>query len=49
MIGRTSGARKFNNCKFSNAFGLRSIEKIISERDDLVVDALFFFCDSEEI
>ena len=42
MIGRISGASRFNINKFSEIFGLRSIEKVISKRYDFVVDALFY-------
>ena len=43
MIGRTSGASRFNIDKFSDVFGLRGMERIVSKRDDFVVDALFYF------
>ena len=43
MIGRTSGASRFNIYKFSEVLGLRSMEKVINKRDDFVVDALFYF------
>ena len=43
MIGRRSGAKTFNTDKFSEVLGLRGIEKIVSKRNDLVVDALFYF------
>ena len=41
MIGRTSGASRFNIDKFSEVLGLCGMERIVSERDDFVVDALF--------
>ena len=43
MIERTSGTNRFNIYKFSKVLGLRSMEKVISKRDDLLVDALFYF------
>ena len=43
MIGRTSGASRFNIYKFSEVLGLRGMEKVVSKRDDFVVDALFYF------
>ena len=43
MIGRTSGASRFNIGKFSEVLGLRGMERIVSKRDDYVVDALFYF------
>ena len=43
MIGRTSGASRFNIYKFSEVLGLRSMEKVISNKDDFVVDALLHF------
>ena len=42
MIGRTNGASRFNMYKFSEVLGLRSMEKVISKRDDFVMDALFY-------
>ena len=42
MIGRTSGASKFNIDKFSEVFWLRGMEKVVGKRDDFVVDALFY-------
>ena len=43
MMGRTSGARRFNIDKFSEILGLRDIENVVGKRDDFVVDALFYF------
>ena len=43
MIGRTSGATRFNVDKFSAVLELRGMEKVVSKRDDFVVDALFYF------
>ena len=43
MIGRTSGASRFNIDKFSEVLWLRGMEKVIGKRDDFVVDALFYF------
>ena len=43
MIGRTSGASRFNIDKFSEVLGLRGMEKVVSNRDDFVMDALFYF------
>ena len=43
MIGRTSGASMFNIDKFSEILRLRGMEKVISKRDDSVVDAIFYF------
>ena len=43
MIGRISGACRFNIYKFSEVFGLRGMEKVISKSDDFVVDAFFYF------
>ena len=43
MIGRTSEASKFNIDKFSEILGLRGMDKVVSKRDDFVVDALFYF------
>ena len=42
MIGRTSATSRFNIDTFSEVLGLRSVEKVISKRDDFVVDALFY-------
>ena len=41
MIIRTSGASRFNINKFSEVFGLRGMEKVVSKIDDFVVDAFF--------
>ena len=43
MIGRTSGASRFNIDKFSEVFGLRGKKKVVGKRDDFVMDALFYF------
>ena len=43
MIGRTSGASRFNIDKFSEVLGLQDMENVVSNRDDFVVDALFYF------
>ena len=43
MIGRTRGASRFNLDKFSEVLGLRSMAKVVSKRDDFVLDALFYF------
>ena len=43
MIGRTSGASRFNIDEFSEVLGLRGMEKVVSKRDDFVMDALFYF------
>ena len=42
MIGRTSGASRFNIDKFSEVLGLRGMEKVVGKRDDFVMDALFY-------
>ena len=42
MIGRTSGASRFNIDKFSEVLGLRCMEKVVGKRDDFVMDALYF-------
>ena len=42
MIGRMSGACRFNIYKFSQILGLQSME-VVSKRDDFVVNALFYF------
>ena len=39
MIGRTSGASRFNIDKFSEVLRLRSMEKVVGKRDDFVMDA----------
>ena len=41
MIGRTSGASRFNIDKFSEVLGLWSMEKIVSKGDDFVVDQIY--------
>ena len=43
MIGRTSGASRFNIDKISEVLGLCGMERIVSEGDDFVVDTLFYF------
>ena len=43
MIGRTSGASRFNIDKFSDVLGLRGMKKVEGKRDDFVIDALFYF------
>ena len=43
MIGRTSGASRFNIDKFSEVLGLSGLERIVSKGDDFVVDTLFYF------
>ena len=43
MIGRTSGASKFNIDTFSEVLGLRCMEKVVGKRDNFVMDALFYF------
>ena len=43
MIGRTSGASRFNIDKFSEVLGLRGMEKVVGKRDDFVVDAFIYF------
>ena len=43
MIGRTSGANRFNIDKFSEVLGLRCMEKVVDKRDDFVMDALLYF------
>ena len=43
MIGRTSGASRFNIDKFSEVLGLRCMEQVVGKRDDFVMDALFYF------
>ena len=42
MIRRTSGASRFNIYKFSEVLGLQST-KVISKRDDFVLDVVFYF------
>ena len=41
MIERTNGASRFDIDKFSEVLGLRDMEKVINNRDNFVVDALF--------
>ena len=41
MIGRTSGASRFNIDTFSEELGLLGMEKVIGKRDDFIMDALF--------
>ena len=43
MIGRTSGASRFNVDKFSEVLRLQGMKKVISTRDDFVVNAFFYF------
>ena len=46
MIGRTSGASRFNIDKFSEVWRLRDMEKVVGKhgkRDDFVMDAFFYF------
>ena len=43
MIGRTSGASRFNIDKFSEVLGLRGMERIVSKGDDFVVNAICYF------
>ena len=43
MIGRTSGASRFNIEEFSEVLGLRGMENVVRKRDDLLMDALFYF------
>ena len=43
MSRRTSIASIFNIYKVSEVLELRSMEKVLSKRDDIVVDALFYF------
>ena len=43
MIGRTSEACRFNIYKFSEVLRLRGMEKVISKRDDFVLNVLFYF------
>ena len=35
MIGRTSGASRFNIDKFSEVLGLPGMEKVVGKRDDI--------------
>ena len=43
MIRRISGAMRFDIYRFSELLRFRSMEKTISERDDFIVDVLFYF------
>ena len=43
MIERTSAASRFNIGTFSEVLRLRGMEKVVGERDDFVMDALFYF------
>ena len=43
MIGRTSGARRFNIDKFSEVLELRCMEKVLGKIDDFVMNVLFYF------
>ena len=43
MIGKTSGASRFNIDTFSEVLGLRCMKKVVGKRDDFVVNALFYF------
>ena len=43
MIGRTSEASRFNIEKFSEVLGLQGMEKVVGQRDDFVLDAIFNF------
>ena len=43
MIRRTTRASRFNIFKFSEVLGLISMEKVINNRDDFIVDALLYF------
>ena len=43
MIGRKSGASRFNFDTFSEVLRLRGMEKVVRKGDDFVVDALFYF------
>ena len=49
MIGRTSGASRFNIDKFSEVLGLQGMEKVIGNRDDSVVDALFYLSQCRDL
>ena len=40
MVGRTSGASRFNIDKFFEVLELISMDKVVSNRDDFIVDAL---------
>ena len=43
MIGKTSRASRFNIDNFSEVLGLQGMEKVVSKRDDFVVDARLHF------
>ena len=43
MNRRTSGASRFNIYKFSEVLGLIGMKKIVSKREDFIMDALFYF------
>ena len=43
MIGRTSRASRFILISFLMYLGLRGMEKVVSKRDDFVVDVPFYF------
>ena len=43
MIGKTSGASRFNIDKFSEIVGLQDMEKVLSKRDDFIVIVLSSF------
>ena len=43
MIGRTSGASRFNIDTFSEVLGLQCMEKVVGKIDDFVMDAHFYF------
>ena len=43
MIGRTSGANRLNIDKYLEVVGLRGMKKVVGNRNDFVVDALFYF------
>ena len=43
MIRRLSGASRFNIYKFSEVLGLISMEKIISKRDDFIIECALLF------
>ena len=41
MIRRTSEASRFNIYKFFEVLGLITLKKVISTKDDFIMDALF--------
>ena len=43
IFGRTSEASRFNIDKFSEVLVLRDMKKVVSKRDDFVMNALFYF------